>query len=65
MPAPWQGPGRERRRPSAPWTIGELAAELGVTPRTLRFYEAEGLIAPAAAGHRAGSTARATGPGCS
>jgi DNA-binding transcriptional MerR regulator len=28
------------------WTVGELAAELGVTTRTLRFYEAEGLISP-------------------
>jgi DNA-binding transcriptional MerR regulator len=28
------------------WTVGELAEELGVTTRTLRFYEAEGLIAP-------------------
>jgi DNA-binding transcriptional MerR regulator len=28
------------------WTVTELAAELGVTTRTLRFYEAEGLIAP-------------------
>jgi DNA-binding transcriptional MerR regulator len=28
------------------WTVGELAAELEVTPRTLRFYEAEGLLAP-------------------
>jgi DNA-binding transcriptional MerR regulator len=28
------------------WTVGELADELGVTTRTLRFYEAEGLIAP-------------------
>jgi DNA-binding transcriptional MerR regulator len=28
------------------WTIGDLAADLGVTPRTLRFYEAEGLIEP-------------------
>jgi DNA-binding transcriptional MerR regulator len=32
------------------WTVGELAEELGVTTRTLRFYEAEGLIAPARAG---------------
>ncbi len=32
------------------WTVGELAAELGVTTRTLRFYEAEGLITPARAG---------------
>ena len=28
------------------WTIGDLAAELQVTPRTLRFYESEGLIDP-------------------
>jgi DNA-binding transcriptional MerR regulator len=32
------------------WTVGELADELGVTTRTLRFYEAEGLIAPQRAG---------------
>jgi DNA-binding transcriptional MerR regulator len=32
------------------WTVGELAEELGVTTRTLRFYEAEGLIAPARRG---------------
>ncbi len=32
------------------WTVGELADELGVTTRTLRFYEAEGLITPGRAG---------------
>jgi DNA-binding transcriptional MerR regulator len=32
------------------WTVGELAEELGVTTRTLRFYEAEGLISPERAG---------------
>jgi DNA-binding transcriptional MerR regulator len=32
------------------WTVGELAAELGITTRTLRFYEAEGLITPARTG---------------
>jgi DNA-binding transcriptional MerR regulator len=32
------------------WTVGELADELGITTRTLRFYEAEGLIAPARTG---------------
>ena len=32
------------------WTVGELADELGVTTRTLRFYEAEGLISPRRAG---------------
>ena len=28
------------------WTVRELADELGVTTRTLRHYEAEGLVAP-------------------
>jgi DNA-binding transcriptional MerR regulator len=28
------------------WRVGELADELGVTTRTLRFYESEGLITP-------------------
>ncbi|MDQ1745650.1 MAG: hypothetical protein QOE23_3989 [Pseudonocardiales bacterium] len=32
------------------WTVGELADELGITTRTLRFYEAEGLITPSRAG---------------
>jgi DNA-binding transcriptional MerR regulator len=32
------------------WTVGELADDLGVTTRTLRFYEAEGLIAPQRSG---------------
>lgn len=40
-------------QPDRLWTVGELADELGVTTRTLRHYEAEGLIAPArAAGGR-------------
>ena len=28
------------------WSVRELADEFGVTTRTLRFYESEGLIAP-------------------
>jgi DNA-binding transcriptional MerR regulator len=32
---------------SATWTVGALADELGITTRTLRFYESEGLISPA------------------
>jgi DNA-binding transcriptional MerR regulator len=32
------------------WTVGELADDLGVTTRTLRFYEAEGLVSPERAG---------------
>ncbi len=34
------------------FTVRELADELGVTTRTLRFYEAEGLVSP----HRAGTS---------
>ena len=32
------------------WTVGELARELGVTPRTIRFYEDRGLVLPGRAG---------------
>ena len=32
------------------WSVRELADELGVTTRTLRFYEAEGLISPRRSG---------------
>ena len=32
------------------FSISELAAEFGVTPRTLRFYENRGLLAPARRG---------------
>ncbi len=32
------------------WTVGELARDLGVTSRTIRFYEDRGLILPARAG---------------
>lgn len=35
--------GRERGQT---WTIAQLAAELGVTPRALRFYEEQGLVSP-------------------
>jgi DNA-binding transcriptional MerR regulator len=28
------------------WTIAELAREFGITTRTIRFYEAEGMIEP-------------------
>ena len=28
------------------WSISDLAAEFDVTPRTIRFYEEKGLIAP-------------------
>lgn len=32
--------------PSQTFSIGELATEFGITTRTIRFYEARGLIAP-------------------
>ncbi|WP_225889729.1 MerR family transcriptional regulator [Indioceanicola profundi] len=32
------------------YTISELADEFGLTPRTLRFYEDEGLLSPARQG---------------
>lgn len=35
---------------SRTWTVRELADEFGVTTRTLRFYEAEGLVAPQRSG---------------
>lgn len=34
------------------FSISELADEFGVTPRTIRFYEEKGLVAPAREGHR-------------
>jgi DNA-binding transcriptional MerR regulator len=53
-----QPQGRARRGPPAGagehpdrlYTIGELAQELAVTTRAIRFYEAKGLIAPARRG---------------
>ena len=33
-------------------TIGEMCSEFGVTPRTLRFYEAKELISPIRQGQR-------------
>ncbi|MCK6375004.1 MAG: MerR family DNA-binding transcriptional regulator [Zoogloea sp.] len=32
------------------YTIGDLAREFGITPRAIRFYEDEGLLAPVRAG---------------
>jgi len=34
------------------WTIGEMTREFGVSTRTLRFYEDEGLIKPLRRGRR-------------
>jgi DNA-binding transcriptional MerR regulator len=32
------------------YSVTQLAQELGITPRTIRFYEAKGLVAPQRAG---------------
>jgi DNA-binding transcriptional MerR regulator len=32
------------------YSVNQLAAELGITPRAIRFYEAQGLISPRRAG---------------
>ena len=39
-------------------TVTQLAAELGITPRTLRFYENKGLITPSRVGTTRAYTAR-------
>lgn len=36
----------------AEYSIGELAREFDVTPRTIRFYEDQGLLAPRRSGQR-------------
>ncbi|MFC6236853.1 MerR family transcriptional regulator [Longivirga aurantiaca] len=37
-------------RTATTYTVGELAADLGVTTRTLRFYEEAGIVTPARTG---------------
>ena len=44
IPAAWSEAGDPRS--DRKMTIGELARTLGLTTRTIRFYEAKGLIAP-------------------
>jgi len=44
--------------PSAEFSIGELAQEFDVTPRAIRFYEDQGLLAPRRDGQRRIYTAR-------
>lgn len=36
--------------PSSTWTISELSREFDVTPRTIRFYEDQGIVSPAREG---------------
>src|SRR5215813_1528295 len=44
------GPGPTAPEDDRLYTIGELATELAITTRTIRFYESKGLIAPARRG---------------
>ncbi len=32
--------------PTSTWTISELAREFDITPRTIRFYEDQGIVSP-------------------
>ncbi len=34
------------------WTISDLAKEFDITPRTIRFYEDQGILSPAREGRR-------------
>jgi len=43
---------RQSEKERAEFSIGELAREFDVTPRAIRFYEAEGLLAPRRDGQR-------------
>ena len=36
--------------PTSHWTISELAEEFSITPRTLRFYEDQGIVSPSREG---------------
>jgi DNA-binding transcriptional MerR regulator len=49
MPA---SPSNEKDAEPGEYSISELAREFDVTPRAIRFYEAEGLLSPAREGQR-------------
>lgn len=38
--------------PESSWTISELAREFSITPRTLRFYEDQGIVSPVRDGNK-------------
>jgi len=40
------------------WTISDLAQEFSITPRTIRFYEDQGIVSPARDGRNRVYTAR-------
>lgn len=44
--------------PPSTWTISELAREFAITPRTIRFYEDQGIVSPARDGRNRVYSAR-------
>ncbi|ANN70030.1 MerR family transcriptional regulator [Bordetella bronchialis] len=44
--------------PPVSWTISELAREFDITPRTIRFYEDQGIVSPAREGRNRVYSAR-------
>ncbi|VFR52955.1 Predicted transcriptional regulator LiuR of leucine degradation pathway, MerR family [plant metagenome] len=38
--------------PTSRWTISDLAQEFSITPRTIRFYEDQGIVSPAREGRQ-------------
>lgn len=43
-------PQKKQSGSTSTWTISELAKEFGITPRTIRFYEDQGIVSPAREG---------------
>lgn len=50
MPRSPEPSNRDRELTDQFYTVTQLSAELGVTPRAVRFYETKGLLAPRRAG---------------
>lgn len=50
MPRPREPGSPERELTDQFYTVTQLSADLGVTPRAIRFYETKGLLAPRRAG---------------
>jgi len=46
VPPPATAAGETRSENEPSFAIGDLAAELGITTRAIRFYETKGLVAP-------------------
>ncbi len=58
---PGYGQKEKRQGRGEYFTISELAGELEITPRAIRFYEEKGLLSPRRSGATTAYTAIATG----